>query len=70
MKIYTQDRKRIIEMPKEVWITECGNVSFIISTSYSNPTLGTYETSKAEDILKEMFDYYRNGKNSYIMPEQ
>ena len=70
MKIYTQDRKRIIEMPKEVWITECGSVSFIVGTSYSNPTLGTYEVSKAEGILKEMFDYYRNGKNSYIMPEQ
>ena len=71
MKIYTQDRKRIIEMPREIWVTEMSTNGEIYSTAYINAHLGTYNNNdRAQEVVKEIFDYYRNGKNSYIMPEQ
>ncbi len=71
MKIYTQDRKRIIEMPREIWVTEMDNKGAIFSTAYINGHLGNYENEdRAKEVVKEIFDYHRNDKNSYIMPEQ
>ncbi len=71
MKILTQDRKRIIEMPREIWIVRISDQGWIYSTSYINAELAHYDTvGRADAVLKEIFQYYRNGKNSYIMPEE
>lgn len=72
MKIYTQDRKAIIELPREVWATENGDMgALVVGTSYIAPQFGCYATfDRAKEVVKEIFDYHRNGKNSYIMPEQ
>ena len=71
MKIYLQDRQKIITMPKEVWATKNGKCYSIIGTSYITPILGNYETEqRAMEVLNQIFEYYRNGKNSYVMPEQ
>jgi len=72
MKIYTQDRKAIIELPKEIWATAYGlNRSAIIGTSYIAPSFGIYEgADRAAEILKEIFEYHRAGKKTYIMPEK
>ena len=71
MKIYTQDRKRIIEMPREIWVAEMSINGEIYSTAYINAHLGTYNNiDRAKEVVKEIFDYHRSGKNSYIMPEQ
>lgn len=68
MKIYTQDRRRVLEIPKEIWITVYRGGCGIFSTSLF-PQLGEYETEeRASEVLEEIFQYYRNGKNSYIMP--
>ena len=70
MKIYTQDRERILEMPSNIWVVEYGSESLggIFSTS-RNPQLGEYKTkSRAREVLGEIFKYFRDGKNSYIMP--
>lgn len=70
MKIYTQDRERILEMPSDIWVVEYGSESFggVFSTS-RNSQLGEYKTkSRAKEVVKEIFEYYRNGKSSYIMP--
>ncbi len=68
MKILTQNRKAVIELPREVWASECGSV---VSTSYISPQIGEYASlDRAKEVVKEIFEYYRKGKDSYIMPEQ
>jgi len=72
MKIYTQDRKAIIELPREVWATKNGNKgALVVGTSYIAQYIGEYASlDRAKEIVREIFEYYRKGKNSYIMPEQ
>lgn len=70
MKIYTQDRERIIDIPREIWVTTYGCDGFaIIGTSYLRGLLGLYGSEqRAKEVLKEIFEYYRNSKISYTMP--
>lgn len=58
-------------MPREIWVTEMSTNGEIYGTAYINAHLGTYNNNdRAQEVVKEIFDYYRNGKKSYIMPEQ
>lgn len=73
MKIFTQGRTCIIEMPKEVWCSSYGqeNRASVFSSSELSPALGDYkDIGRARAVVKEIFDYYRNGKKTYVMPEQ
>ena len=72
MKLYTQSRNAIIELPEEIWVSTVGSEkTAIISTAYIEPKLGEYESEeRARQVLGEIFYYYRNGKSSYIMPEE
>lgn len=71
MKLYLQDRQKIIDMPREVWMTGTEKEYYIMGTSYISPVLAVYDNEKiAKEVLNKMFEYYRNGKNSYVMPEQ
>ena len=73
MKILTQGRTAVIELPKEVWAVGYGTEgrAGVFSTSHIMPCLGNYDSiDRAQAVVKEIFDYHRNGKNSYIMPEQ
>ena len=72
MKIYTQDRERIIEIPREIWVTQYGIENFaIIGTAYLHGVIGLYETEqRAKEVLQEIFECYRNSKNSYVMPAE
>ena len=72
MKILTQNREAVVELPREVWATQHGpERASVVSTSYISPHMGTYNSiDRAKEVVKEIFDYHRNGKNSYIMPEQ
>lgn len=71
MKLYLQDRQKIIDMPREVWMTGNGVNYCIMGTSYISPVLAVYDNEKtAKEVLSKMFEYYRNGKNSYILPEK
>lgn len=71
MKILLQDRKKIVEMPREIWETQYGDAFGIVGTSYISPLFGLYATEqRAKEVLSQIFEYYRNGKNSYVMPEQ
>ena len=73
MKILIQGRTAVIELPREVWTTGYGDEGHagVFSTSYISPCLGHYDSiGRAKAVVKEIFDYHRNGKNSYIMPEQ
>ena len=68
MKIYTQNRERIVEMPVELRIVSGGASSVLVGNGFKEPVLGKYAPERAKDVLREIFQYYRNGKNSYIMP--
>lgn len=69
MKIYTQDRNHVVEVPRELWVTQVGENGAIFATTYSVNPLGNYGSpERAREVLSELFQYYRNGKNSYIMP--
>lgn len=71
MKIFSQDRQLIVDMPRELWVTRSGDNYIVIGTAYSFPTLGTYRTEeRAREVLRQIFEYHRTGKNSYIMPEE
>lgn len=69
MKIYTQNRERVLEIPGEIWVAEySGELAGIFSSSRF-PQLGEYKSKeRAKEVVREIFEYYRNGKNSYIMP--
>lgn len=73
MKILTQDRNTVMDIPAEVYVAnvdkDCSAV--MCSGNRKNIYLGTYSSSKrAKEVLGEMFQYYRRGKNSYVMPEE
>lgn len=71
MKLYTQDRSKITELPKEIWVTSYGVQFAIIGTLYTMPVIALYDTEqRAKAVLKEIFEHYRNGKNSYVLPER
>lgn len=68
MKILTQERYRIVEMPREVWITKNGDQYEIMSTYSSCRSLGHYSTEKrAIEVLREIFAAY-GIREKYIMP--
>lgn len=69
MKIYTQDRQNIVTMPRELWVTSCGERWAIIGSFYINPIIGIYETEKrAKEIFDDIFRAYARGDKTYIMP--
>lgn len=69
MKIYLQDRSAVIELPRDIWVAEMGKGSLIVSSCGVRPYLGEYPTKeRAVEVLKEIFEYHRAGKNSYIVP--
>ena len=71
MKILLQDRQKIIEMPRELWIASYGETYGVIGNSYITPVLGLYEAqTRAQEVLQEIFESYQSGKCSYVMPEQ
>lgn len=68
MKLYTQDRRAIVEMPRELWVPECSN-GIIVTSGYVNKYLGEYATvERAKEVLHEIFTSYEAGKSSYILP--
>lgn len=71
MKILLQDRQKIVEMPREIWIAENAEDCTIVGSAYITPYLGNYPTKqRAQEVIGQMFEYYRNGKNSYVMPTE
>lgn len=71
MKILTQDRKTLMDMPKELWAAEVTHgMGMIVCSGRVHQYLGMYSTiGLAEDILKQIFDCYKHGEASYTMPE-
>jgi len=69
MIIYLQNRKRVERVPDRMWITRNGDIYSIVSSAKMNPCMGNYENEeRAIEVLREMFQYIRSGKKTYIMP--
>ena len=55
MKIYTQDRRTMVELPREVWAAQVGpdNKGLVAATSYIAPQMGYYDTfDRAKEVVK------------------
>lgn len=68
MKIVTQDKKKIVDMPPELWISDCFGYSMIVGKCYITPHLGIYGKQKAQEVLEEIIENYEQGTRVYYMP--
>ena len=73
MKIFTQDRMHIFNFSGDVWTVGNGEKGALIiaEKACGDPYIGRYkDIERATEVLNEIFQYYRNGKKSYIMPKK
>lgn len=73
MKIMNQGRTMIIEQPSCVWVETDppDNHGIVASNSKRAPQLGRYPTfERAREVLAELFEYQRNGRINFYMPQQ
>ncbi len=54
-----------------MWVVRIGDRGLIVSSNSVRRYIGEYSSEdRAKEVLFEIFDYYRNGKNSYIVPKE
>lgn len=73
MKIMVQDRTMIVEQPRCVWVEQVpfSDKGAIASNSKRAPILGKYPSmNRAKEVLKEVFEYQRNGRYNFYMPQE
>lgn len=71
MKILTQDKKKFVDIPKELWVADFNEYSIIVGKCYINPCLGEYKTAdRAAEVFNEIISNYNNGAVAYCMPEE
>lgn len=72
MKILTQKRDEIIELPKKIWATTSGTKGVVITNRDTlDPEIGEYKDIKrAKEVLAEMLQKYASRESVYIMPEE
>lgn len=73
MKIMLQDRTMIVEQPRCVWVEQVpfSDKGIVASNSKRAPILGTYPSmNRAKEVLKEVFEYQRNGRYNFYMPQE
>lgn len=73
MKIMIQDRTVIVEQPRCVWVEQLpfSGQGIVASNSKRVPVLGTYPSmDRAKEVLKEVFEYQRNGRYNFYMPRE
>lgn len=69
MKLYLQDREAILELPSDIWVTGVAGKGLIVSSNRVRPYIAEYATvERAKDVLNNIYQYYRDGKESYILP--
>lgn len=68
LRIFTQDRTRIFSFSGDVWAAETPDGGHVVAEKVNgSPYIGTYkDIDWAGEVLKEIFQYYRSGKKSYI----
>lgn len=72
MMIFTQNRKRINKIGRDIYILQIGN-RFHVMNKYSDDNvidLGDYPTNEiAEAVIGDIFKFIRTRKESYCMPK-
>lgn len=69
MKLYLQDREAILELPSDIWVTGVAGKGLIVSSNRVRPYIAEYvSVARAQEIVREIYEYYRDGKNSYTLP--
>lgn len=69
MKIFTQNRKYLIEMPKNIWTTNYGNRAGVFCNNSSVSRLGEYHKGRVLEVLGEIAEAYRNSEAVFYMPQ-
>lgn len=73
MKIMVQDRTMIVEQPRCVWVEQLpfSEEGIIASNSKRAPVLRKYASiGRAKEVLKEVFEYQRNARYNFYMPQE
>lgn len=73
MKIMIQDRTMIVEQPRCVWVERApfGDEGIVYSNLKRAPVLGIYPSiDRAREVLVEVFEYQRNGRYNFYMPQE
>lgn len=72
MKILTQKRDEIIELPKKIWATTSGTKGVVVTSRATLDTeIGKYKDIKrAKEVLAEILQKYTARESVYIMPEE
>lgn len=73
MKIMIQNRSVIMEMPRNIWVATEGEYcnGLILCGSSRAPVIGLFENAaRAKEVLNEIFEFQRNGKMTYLVPEK
>ena len=74
MKIMIQDRTMIVEQPRCVWVEQevpFSEEGIVASNLKRAPILGKYPSvDRAKEVLAEIFEYQRNGRYNFYMPQE
>lgn len=72
MKILTQKRDEIIELPKKIWATTSGTKGVVVTSRATlDPEIGKYKDIKrVKEVLAEILQKYTARESVYIMPEE
>lgn len=72
MKILTQKRDEIIELPKKIWATTSGTKGVVVTSRATlDSEIGKYKDIKrAKEVLAEILQKYTARESVYIMPEE
>ena len=73
MKVLYQNKEYVFEFEGNVWATMNGTKEALIvaNRAEADPYPGRYkDLDRAKAVLHEMFEYYRAGKTTYIMPAE
>lgn len=71
MKLYIQNRDAVVELPRDLWVADVCSRGLIVSSNPVKPYIGEYSSvERAREVLREIFEYHRNGKNSYVLPKE
>lgn len=73
MRIMIQNRCMVIETPRNIWIQrdEVTGSGVVMCSNRRAPVLGIYsDMSRAQQVLGTLFEFQRNAKRTYLMPNE
>lgn len=69
MRILSQSKEEVLNMPRSMWLTEVGGRGYIMSNAMYNPVIGDYATKeRASQVLNSLYSAFKGGAKVYEMP--